>query len=415
MENHPNSHIVYVRRRSLFDTANRPELEEYFADSSIGIGSYFAKGTAREASGLTIQEENILLPYVLGIPKDDRDFRQKVNEYYSNINSKIPADSNPKKDTDGLPLEIGLHRDNKAPISEKDENLPINIEQFLRYRQIIGHPWVGIAGEDEGNQLKRFLVHDPKVQQQVTNTSNEASDTALVRYMAVKKDASKVRMYLRLLGIDLSRIPAGQEVARLREQAQVNPVNFNKAWDDPYKEVKYLIEEMVAFKLLKQIGTRILYGQTEIGRNMEEAVLWLKDSHHTDSFRALKAQLDNEWVKNSVSFDTLEDATKTPEMDDKQIEEHLKKQGKLTSDAIDRSAKAKGKLAAKVQEPEETAKGGLDITIEPEQDVIAAPGSLGDLDNDLDGEEEPILLGSEEADYVEPADGRAKEPTPDKL
>jgi len=420
MENHPNSHIVYIRRRSLFDTANRPELEEYFADSSIGVGSYFAKGTSREASGLSIPEENILMPLVLGIPSDDRDFRGKVNEYFSNINSKIPADSNPKKPTDGLALEIGLHRDNNAPISAKDENLPINVEQFIRYRQIAGHPWVGVSGEDDGNQLKRFLIFDPKKQLKATKAVNEEADIALTRYIQIKQDKSKVRMYLRLTGHDLSKITPGEEVAALRTKAQSDPVNFNKAWSDPYKEHKYQIEEMVAFGLLKQVGTRILYGQTEIGRNLEEAVLWLKDPHHSDSYRSLKAMLDDAWVKNSVSFDTIEDATQSAPMDDSQIEEHLKRQGKLTSQAIDLAkgpaqankgvAKGKAKADTAVMEPE--PERGLDIRSEPEADVIPEAGTLGDLDEELEGD--PIIPQAEE-DTTPPDDGRAQEPTPDTI
>jgi hypothetical protein len=417
MENHPNSHIVYIRRRSLFDTANRPELEEYFADSSIGVGSYFTKGTAREASGLSIPEENILLPFVLGIPADDRDFRLKVNEYYSNINSKIPADSNPKKPTDGLALEIGLHRDNSAPVSAKDENLPINIEQFLRYRQISGHPWVGISGEDDGNQLKRFLIVDPKKQRQATKAVNEEADIALTRYIQIKQDRAKVRMYLRLTGHDLTKILPGEEVAALRTKAQSDPVNFNKAWNDPYKEHKYLIEEMVAFGLLKQVGTRILYGQTEIGRNLEESVLWLKDPHHSDSFRALRALLDDAWTKNSVSFDTIEDATQSAHMDDSQIEEHLKRQGKLTNQAIDlaKDKAAKGGKA-KSTEPkadmvEQEPQRGLDIKSDPEVDVIPEEGTLGDLDNELEGDD----VAPQELDTAIPDDGRAQEPTPDTI
>lgn len=410
-KSHPNSHIVYVRRRSLFDTANRPELEEYFADSSIGVGSYYGKGTAREGSGLSIQEENILMPYVLGIPKDDRDFRLKVNEYFSNINSKVPADSNPKKPTDGLALEIGLYRDNSAPISEKDENLPLNIEQFIRYRQIMGHPWVGIAGEDDGNQLCRFLIYDPKKERQATKAVNEEADIALTRYIQIKQDRSKVRMYLRLTGHDLSKIIPGEEVAALRTKAQSDPVNFNKAWNDPYKEHKYLIEEMVAFGLLKQIGTRLLYGQAEIGRNLEEAVLWLKDPHHSDSFRALRALLDDAWVKNSISFDTIEDATKSAPMDDQEIEEHLKRQGKLTGAAIDQVAsKAKGKAKPEPAKEEPEPIRGLEITSEPEKEVAVEAGTLADLDNEADDD-----FVAESTGELDTNDGRAQEPTPETL
>jgi len=414
MENHPNSHIVYIRRKSLFDTSERPELEEYFAGSSVSVVSYFAKGTARPASGLLIPEENLLLPHVLGIPAEDRDFRKEVNNYYSNINSKIPAMSIPARDEDGLPLEIGLYIDNKAPISR--ENLPLNVEQYLRYRQIIGHPQVGagLEGETEddakGNQMRRFYVHDPAKAQTTTLSSNEMRDQALLKYVAVKTNPRTVRMYLTLLGVNVNSLRAGEELTRLRDIAEKNPADFLKISGDKNLEIKYMIEELVHYKILTRVGERVLNGNTEIGRSLLEAVLYLKDSHNTAVFASLKAALQNAWAKNSVSVELEEDLQMKDfhkESDD-ELEARLTRQQSKAAEAIDRT---KGKRQP--EPPDEPKATGLDIQVEPEPEYVAEAGTLGDLEAGTEGDD--IILEDGEEAPVAINDGRAAEPTPDTI
>jgi len=408
---HPNSHFVYIRRKALFDTSERPELDEYFSGSSVSVGSYYAKDTARPASGLLIPEENILMPHVLGIPKDDRDFRTQVNDYFSGINSKIPPTSVPARDEDGLKLQIGLYLDNNKPISE--DNLPLNPEQYIRYRQIIGHPWVGFLTEEDnamGNQLKRFYVYDPNQIQTTTLTVNEKKDIALTKYLSVKENLRKVRMYLTLLGVNTGTLRKGEELTKLRELAETHPADFIKVAGDKDLELKYMIEELVNYKVLTRIGDRLLSDNTEIGRNVLEAVLYLKDSHNTQLFTSLRARLNNEWTKNSVSVEVEEDLKPKDDFreTDEQLKIRLEKQNKQTASVIDRT-KGKGTTP----EPEKAL--GIDIQTEPEPEVVdQLPGGLGDIDAGTTAEDnvgEPVLT----EEYKAPDDNRAKEPTPDSI
>lgn len=416
METHPNSHIVYIRRKGLFDTEARPELEEYFSGSSVSVGSYFAKGTARPGSGLMIPEENLLLPYVLAIPADDQDFRTKVNEFYSNIDSKVPADQNPPRTTDGLALEIGLYKDNSKPISAT--NLPLNVGQYLKYRQIILHPWVGIDESEKGNQLKRFYVFDPNKVQSITLSANEQKDAALTKYLMVKGNARTVRMYLTLLGVNTSTLKPGEELNKLRSLAETQPAEFIKIANDKDKEMRYIIEDMVHYKIVEKVGDRLLSDGTVLGRDMREAILFLSDSHNTAVFTSLKAKLQNAWVKNSVSVETEEDLKpkENPETD-AELEKRLgSKVQEATHAAIDTTAKVKAKNQPKaepVPEPEPQKATGLDIETEPavEPEGGYIEGGLGDIDAGTS--EDDIVSEGEEAKPVN--DGRAKEPTPDKI
>lgn len=293
---HPNSHIVYVRRAPMFASSARKELDEYFAESYKAVGSYFSKGSTRTATGLTITEEDLLMPYILNIPKEDRDFRKEVNVWFQNIATKVPA-------RDGVKLEIGLEKSNSEPVSEN--NKPINVEEYIRYKHIIGHPHVALNEEEgTGNQLKQYYIFDPEEVSLASIGINDQRDEALSKYLLIKDKPRSVRMYLTLTGIDVRAIRKGEEAMRLRDVADKSPNKFLAAYNDKDREIKYHIEDMIHYKILERIGSRIVTPEgVELGRDMKETVLYWKDTRNTKDVVMLKSRLQEAWKKESVSMD----------------------------------------------------------------------------------------------------------------
>lgn len=310
---HKNSRIVYIRRLPQFHSAARKELEEYFNESQRGYGSYFAPGSVRTATGLTPTEEDLLMPYVLDIPKEDRDFRKSVTAYFENINVKVPGRVGQNYEQEGLKLEIGLETSNEQPVSK--DNLPISIKDYLIYRHGIGHPWVAASEEDgRGNQLKQYFVFDPKLVSRANVQKNDQRDEALKNYLTIKDNARQVQMYLTLLGVNPSTIRKGEETIKLRERVDANPEAFTKLYNDKDKEMKYIIEDMVYRGILERVGQRILIrdGGEEIGRDTREAVLYLSDSRNSKTYQVLKARLKEKWKDTSSSMETDDDLPKAP-------------------------------------------------------------------------------------------------------
>ena len=106
--------IVFVKRKQTFieESNSYPEVADYFAMSYRAVGSYYKTTGKQFGTGLTREEENILLPEVIGYypDSDKREFRRGVGEYYRNINTKIPPE--------GLRLNISLEKPEKE-LSEK--------------------------------------------------------------------------------------------------------------------------------------------------------------------------------------------------------------------------------------------------------------------------------------------------------
>lgn len=303
---HKNSHIVYVRRLPQFASAAQKDLEEYFANSQRGYGSYFTKGSNRTATGLTPTEEDLLLPYILSIPKEDREFRKGVTNWFEGLSVKIPAG-------EGMKLEIGLNTSNTEPVS--GDNLPININDYILYRHGVQHPWVAASEADgKGNQLKQYYIYDPNEVSKVNVSLNDERDEAMRYYLTIKDNARTVNQYLTLLGVRTNNLRKGEEVLELRKHVDKTPKKFIEVYKDKDKEMKYIIEEMINTNILERVNTRILVKETgdQIGRDMKEAILYLSDSKNTKVYGILKARLQEAWKKTSVSVNTDEDLLEPP-------------------------------------------------------------------------------------------------------
>lgn len=274
--------IVYVRRKALSvpeaAANNSPELKSYYDNAYRAIGSYWPRNSQRPGTGLTITEENLLMPYVLNISKEDKDFREKSTQFFHDITTKIDPTIMDAKgfETGGTPLNISLHNDEEELSTD---NLPNNISDYIRYRHIISHPDVALSFDDaKGNQLKKYYIHD-EVKVTKGNVSNaDAKDLAMEAYLQVKKDAAKVIQYLTLLKVD-TRDYKGQETVKLRDLATTKPVDFMKVHNNKNKDYYYMIIDLIAAKVLEQVGTRILIKESgaQLGATSEEAIAYLKD------------------------------------------------------------------------------------------------------------------------------------------
>lgn len=288
---HKNSRVVYLRRLPLVIHESNVDLQnDYFAFASRSVGGAFAKDSDRPLTGLTIGEENLLLPVVLNIPKEDRDFRQKVTDYYHSITTRV------KGGNEGTALEIGLEFGGDE-ISEDGKflsNPPLNVGQYLAYKHAIVHPEVAESrSAGKGNSMKYYYIYDPATVTQDNVDLSDLKDVAVEAYLQVKKDNKKVDMYLTLLDVKHDGLSIGEKTLKLREIAEKKPVAFNKVHNDKNQAVAYFIDQAVLYKVFTKVGTRYLATESgeELGRDRKETIQYLKDSKNTLQVNIFKGQL----------------------------------------------------------------------------------------------------------------------------
>jgi len=293
------SKIVELHRKQTFmqDANNDPDVKDYLALSFRSVGSYWREIGKVYESGLTREEENLIMPDLLGgiTAQDEKNiFRKEVQAFFRDINTKIPPE--------GLKLEIGLEQD--APLSEN--NPPLKPMDYVRYRHAIKHPQVATTKEvAEMYQHVLFYIVDKQAETLGKSKLRDFEDKAQTEYLQINRDASKVEMVLTLLGVNTRNLTTEDMVLTLKDQASIDPEQsdtmnqerlqkFVAIVNDKELATKYDIMEMVRYSLLERVKTKILIKESGeiIGDNLKEAVIWMQDKANSKLVNFLYASLD---------------------------------------------------------------------------------------------------------------------------
>lgn len=279
IKNHENSRKVFIRRSAPFIARAQNSAKDFYDNGAQSVGSYFETvNSKRVASGLTMAEENLLIPAILGLHHEDRDYFKERNLYFANFETKIP----PKN---GLELEVGLTESNSKPLSST--NLPLNVMDYLRFKHASGHPWVSASRAGaSGNQLKQFFIFDEVAESGITSKANDQKDKALEYYLKVKADVNKVNMMLLLLGTDYRDIVGQNDThtaelrgEKLRELSTSKSTDLVSLYEDKDFDAKYSIEAMMRVGVIRKISGSYRVVETDefLGRSIEEVVYYFKD------------------------------------------------------------------------------------------------------------------------------------------
>lgn len=296
---------VELRRKYGFiDEANAdPQVREYLDMAYRAVGSYWKVVGKIHASGLTREEENIIMPDLVGAyPDDDRKtFREAVENYFNNINTRVPAE--------GFKMNVALE-DPTKPLSIN--NPPQNPVHYVAWKHALGHPQVAPDKNtaERYDHIKFYLV-DKEAQIKASTKLLDLENQANAEYLAIQADPSKVDQALVVLGYDLMQYAPSERSALLKKEAivmsdvsnEINEQRLNKfitTVKDRNLKLKYDILNMIAAHKLTRIGNRILLAesQTVIGNDLQEAVLWFMDKKNSGQVNALYIQMDEVGLKH---------------------------------------------------------------------------------------------------------------------
>lgn len=293
-----------------------PEVKAWLGQSFRAIGPYFKEKAT--ATGLTFEEQRILIPPLLGIEPEDKEFRRRVTKHFDEMITPISKD--------GLKLRISLQDDNQ-PLSE--HNMPLYLNDYITYKHIIGHPDVA-KDKTEAERLynKRFYIVDPDKASVEAITINTLEDKSVEIYFRHKGDKIKTDQILTMLGVNIKDMSTEDKVLKMKtfatKDAKLTEVEQKEAFDrfikiaeDKDLEYKYLIQEMIAIQYLKRVGTNVLYKESGdlLGENMEAAVLALKNPKNSRELNLMKAEYINKVKGSSKDYLPSERESKPTKQD----------------------------------------------------------------------------------------------------
>jgi hypothetical protein len=289
--------IIEIHRQYSFsEEANRdPEVRAYFDMSYRGIGSYPRVIGKIPESGLTMMEEELLMPQLVGFNPTDKEFRQEVNKFFTDLNTKIPAE--------GLKLDIGL-MDDDAPLSK--DNYPLKPMDYVKWRHAMKHPQVAKNREEaERYQHKKFYIIDFSEEKLTASKMLKIEDEAQIKYLEARDSAEKTEMILTLLNVDTRNMSGDDMALEIKRQSTSDPNQsdvlneeklrrFVTVCKDRDLQIKYDIYQMISYNVFERVSRKILDRETGsvIGNNLKEAVVYMMDKGNAKQVNYYYAELD---------------------------------------------------------------------------------------------------------------------------
>lgn len=271
---------------------NDPEVRRWLGAAFKSIGPYFKNKAV--GTGLSFDEQKLLLPDYLSIEVGDREWRKTIENHYHNIYTRV--------DEDGLVLETGLENDDE-PLSAS--NLPLVPKDYITWRHIIDHPEIAKNKVEAGRyQDKKFYIHDPEAISEENIELAGYSDKAMQIYFQFRDDEIKIDQILTLMGARTENLKLEEKQLQLRALAlpkhgdneymqKESLKRFIKIAEDKEVEMKFLIKELVGIQYLRQVGAQgYVFAETgaKVGDSLEEAVLFFNNPKNSKELNMAKAQ-----------------------------------------------------------------------------------------------------------------------------
>ncbi len=223
-------------------------------------------------TGLTAEEEQAILPKVLGVSFESQEYLIRRARYYAELTINIPLQ--------GASLQVG--KIGKNIIKPAD---------YLKFKYASIHPWVA-ENEASSNAVgKKFYIHDPELEVKVKQKKLDGRKASYKEFIKLTASKDKMLMVTNLLGTNPKEM-APNEIEQYLEDIAINtPDHFLSIVNDKNLEMKAFITDCVSNEALAKIGTTYLEGDEPLGSSMEETVLYLNDKANSDVLARLKAKL----------------------------------------------------------------------------------------------------------------------------
>lgn len=251
-------------------------------DPKLSIGAYYDKDSLRPASGLSMSEEKILLPEVIGVSSDDRDWHKQRDKFYHELTTRISKS--------GKLLEIGKEHDNEGGLTllingNKVDNFPLNVMDYIIYNHVKNHPFVeeDKLKASENANVKFIIVDDERELKRKEQSMKERRDALKLYHNEIdpetKEGKDKIKMYLVLWGQSIIGVTPQERSIMLDELVKDDPMKFMKLAKDKDQEIRYRIRTYITSGVLERIGESILNKESGelLGSTMAEAITWFKN------------------------------------------------------------------------------------------------------------------------------------------
>lgn len=285
------SRKITLKRKEIVRYGLPKELKD---EKICNLGSY-NDVNGNTARPFTYDEEDKWMSEIVGLKITDVGFRSAVTNWYKNLTLKVKPE--------GVSFEIGKDTGNN----------PLNVEDYLKYKFALGHPWMAKSKEEcLGAEHLQFWFEDPEFENQAKGAKLEITTKAYVELAKLDNDEDKMDWVIRtVLGkfselgslTELTKLDVTKKKIKIDEVIRKDPQYFLDVMKDTDLIYKAEIASMVEAGVLVKEGNKYLNGTENLG-SLEGTIAWMKDGNNSADYAVLKARLDQFGIPLTVKVKT---------------------------------------------------------------------------------------------------------------
>jgi len=236
------------------------------------IGSFFVANSYYRP--LDFEEEQLLLPGVIGVSHQDPTFVKEVAIFWQSFTVQVPFG--------GLRLNLLMTED----------GMPFNIVDYLKWRFLYSHKKVA-KNIEEFNRDYSYDVYlfDPSEESRKQNRLIKIRTNANLAFAKIMEDRVRLAQIIRMLG---KVSPEGMTLEQMQNRASLiledNPDLFATMVNDKKLATTAFIEDSIDKEVFKKYGNTIMYGDITLGESYEEVSLFLNSAKNSQVILSIKAR-----------------------------------------------------------------------------------------------------------------------------
>lgn len=268
--------IIYIRRVEKNNKSRLPK--DLLMDSRVAIGASFNK-FGKVLKGLTGEEEEKIMPEILGTSLNSPDFGREVERFWHNISIKIPP---------GMGAKLNVAVDNGKPVAPLD---------YAKYKYATQHRRVASEDKVDSDPYAMFYIHDPASETEKQIAQLGMRNKAKLKYLELIQDETKMDSVLSVLtSYKNPLILEKQDKELILEKVSTQkPDEFIAAVEDDKLTIKSFIYRCITAGVFKESGTRIIYDDNIIGEDLGSAVAYLKSKQGSGIYAQAEGKL-HQWA-----------------------------------------------------------------------------------------------------------------------
>lgn len=273
---------VEIRRKQM--TTILPEEGVFTADQyNIRLGGAYKANTSMPL-GRTIfkdsDEEKRLMTQIIEVSPTSAEWDKTLNDYWHNFSVNIPYN--------GRSLTVS-HEVRDGIV------YPENVADYVLWLYCLAHNTVANSIEYVNRSPKiLFYLFDSSEVAKAGVALRKLKDEATIERVKIQNDVLLRRKVLLVLG---SSIPVSEDeiLIELSKASDSQPEKFLEVCRDKNLTDKAFITECINHKLLSRPtgSSLVIYDGAEIGKNINEAIIWLNIDTNASIKRQLESQLQS--------------------------------------------------------------------------------------------------------------------------